>query len=163
MSRSWRAMSMGLFPPCHGSRSSMSARSAAESLFIALRPACFPWRKSSRLAQMGNEYLLVPDGHCAEKRGHQARCRCHCFLPPSSLLRGLPRIARPFCPPIDAPDHPLSVRRETERSVLDRHSPDARSANMILRLTGVPSQRNLITVAAVGGQIVGSPGYQGCS
>src|ERR1700730_8421759 len=80
------------------------------------------------------------------------------------VYRGVsPNIARPFCPPIDPPDHPLSVRRGTERSVLDRHSPDARSANMILRLTGVPSQRNLITAAVVAAKIVGSPGYQGCS
>jgi hypothetical protein len=158
MSRSWRAMSMGLFPPCHGSRSSMSARSAAESLFIALRPACFPWRKSSRLAQMGNEYLLVPDGHCAEKRGHQARCRCHCFLPPSSLLRGLP----PYCSSVLSAHRrarsPAVCGRGTERSALDRHSPDARSAYMILRLTGAPLQRNLITIATGGGQILGSPG-----
>jgi hypothetical protein len=57
----------------------------------------------------------------------------------------------PFYPPIDPPDHPLSVRRATERTVLVRHSPDVRPANLILRLTGVPSQRNLIAIAAVGG------------
>jgi hypothetical protein len=42
-----------------------------------------------------------------------------------------------------------------------RHSPDSRFATMILRLTGVPSQRNLIAISAADSQIVGSPGLQG--
>src|SRR5258707_2937411 len=47
-----------------------------------------------------------------------------------------------FCPRVGM------VRYGTVRSVLDRHSPGSRSANMIVRLTGVPSQRNLIAITA---------------